>query len=268
MKAAWLATASFFICIFLSSQIQGDVQASAEPFQDDPLFQMLGSAKEVLGDMVYLKADSYFHGGLRADMLESFDESHGLSEEDHEETERHLEKNFKPADWVDNVYRQVYVSEHRHMEKENSQEMLPILGLSVKLNPHNISAVLSSAYWLQNRSGDDNQALAVLTQGYKDNPDSWEIVLELGKIYFELKKDPKTAIDYYLSAIRNMEKAEHEWFDPILARYHLAEAYLQAGDKENASKFYKEALVLYPDQQESALKEILKKKILEMEAPA
>ena len=239
--------------------------AAAGEVQGDPLYQLLGSAREALGDAVYMKADTYLHSGLRSDLLEGHDEEgeHGTEEEKQHEIDKSLS-----SDWIGSLYNQVNVVEHMHLADDQTQELLPILDLATRLNPHNVNGALTAAYWLYVRFHDSDRAIGILRRSAAENPDEWDLEFQMGKIYLESKKDFAEAARHLKAAVEKLEHGDHTPFDAIEARYSLAEAYFGAGDYSTALLFYKQALESYPGDQRSALKETIVKRIAEIEAKA
>ncbi|HTL71498.1 MAG TPA: hypothetical protein VL404_09435 [Candidatus Eisenbacteria bacterium] len=261
VKAGVLA--AIFALGALSFVIQRAPDLPERSSAGDPLFKMLGSAKAALGDLVFMRADSYFHKGLRPDLLKA-------ALEDDQAATRGVRQDTMSRlisrDWIGRVYAAVNVSSEHHLDLDESDEMLPLLDISTRLNPHNRAAVLTASYWFHDRYRDTGRALEILKSGRGDNPDSWEIDNELGRIYFEKKKDAAQAAFYFRSALRKLSKAQEKFpFDPIRVRYQLAEAYRAAGRPERALIFYKEALSFYRHREEAALKRVLEKKIAELQ---
>jgi tetratricopeptide (TPR) repeat protein len=62
--------------------------------------------------------------------------------------------------------------------------MLPWLELSARLDPKSIKSYTEGAYWLRELHKDD-QADQFLREGLRQNPESYEIRLELGRLYFD-----------------------------------------------------------------------------------
>lgn len=259
MKIAGILCLLFSGVLFFSVLVEKSPETpSSDPKNMDPLFAMFGSAREAAGDLVFMKADSYLHAGLRTDYLEE------ASEDDHDGEESHEalgETENGPPDWVQQIYSQVRVSEHKHLEGAESKEMLPILDTATQLNPHNVTAVLSAAYWMQSRFSDPERALEILRKGRQDNPDVWEIDFEIGQIYLNQKKDHRLAADFLNSALLKMEPGRFEPFDAVRVRYYLAESFKLKGSVKTARIFYKEALHCYPAGRESVLKKTIEKEL-------
>ncbi len=138
--ALWMA-AVFLAVLILRDPAQAAVAAG------DPLSRFLGSAKEAVGDTLFLKADAYFHGGV-------------IEKDHHDETPEELRREGllapatphieTPKDWIVAVNREVHVSEIAHLTKQGRKEMLPFFSMAATLDPTNVEAVLTTAYWFEN----------------------------------------------------------------------------------------------------------------------
>lgn len=253
---------SFSAIGFLSAHIDREARASGFLIlSTDPLVQMLGTAKEALGDVVYGQADTYFHGGLEEGLIA---EHHGDEEEAHEEHEAEKEEAMRSGltkDWIGDTYRNVHVSSHKHLEEAESKEILPILALATELNAHNVQAVLTAAYWFRDRLKDKDRALEIVRRGVEASPESWELNFTEGELLASQGKN-REAVPHFLKAVKNVTLDEHTWFDPVRIRFALAQALEREGEKAEALKFYREALALYPaSERQSALRQSLEERI-------
>ncbi|MGZ4987615.1 MAG: hypothetical protein ACXWBP_06220, partial [Limisphaerales bacterium] len=61
------------------------------------------------------------------------------------------------------------------------------------LDPQKITTYVAASYWLRHDPKHADEAEPFLRQGLRANPDSYEILLELGKYYNENKKDSARA---------------------------------------------------------------------------
>ena len=229
----------------------------------DPLSRFLGSAKEAFGDTLFLKADVYFHGGV-------MDEAH------HDETAEALEKEgaiedgeghgeTAPKDWIAKINRQVQVHEVVHLSKEKRKEMLPFFAMATALDPRNVEAVLTSAYWLDKEFGKTGDALKVLEKGLRDNPDSWEIENALGRFYFRREEWAKAG-RHLREALGKPSFQKAEDYEHVDLYYHLAGARLQLGKKEEALQAYLEARRFFGDKTAPFLRTQIEDKIKELSA--
>ena len=116
----------------------------------DPMTRMLGSTKEVIGDMAFLKADEYFHGGVKREFRHdegNYGKEGGIEEEGH--NPEHKAPADAEGDWIERVNHAIHVTTHRHLEKNEAKELLPFLAAATTLDPYNEAAVLTTAYWLE-----------------------------------------------------------------------------------------------------------------------
>jgi hypothetical protein len=75
----------------------------------------------------------------------------------------------------------------------NEREMLPWLKLSAELDPHEIATYLTASYWLRTSLKKPKEAEQFLREGLRSNPDSYAILLELGRVYLDNWKNPSVA---------------------------------------------------------------------------
>ena len=202
----WVVGASLLILAgFFSFTIDKRLQSSQEAFDfQDALSRFVGSAKEAIGDTLFLKVDSYYHGGAEMHYEETHDELEKEGRVEHAE-EEHAQAEKASSDWIADINHKIRSYEHYHLVKTDQKEMLPFLSLATSLDPHNIEAILTTAYWLDSHLGKADAAIETLRKGEKSNPDAWEIDDSFSKIYFK-KKDYRTAEQFCLTAIQKAER--------------------------------------------------------------
>jgi hypothetical protein len=98
------------------------------------------------------------------------------------------------------------------------QAIMPIVRMVTWLDPHNIDVFTTGAWHLDYNFVDDEQrsdkryipaSIALLKEGIKSNPETWELYFELGWTHYNKKIEDNEKALYY------MEKACHlEGFDP------------------------------------------------------
>jgi tetratricopeptide (TPR) repeat protein len=102
--------------------------------------------------------------------------------------------------------------EHHHEREEGSageeREILPWLRLSANLDPERPETYIIASFWLRSRLGKVNEAEQFLREGLRSNPGQYEILLELGHIYFENRKDPNRARNLWELALTNWREKE------------------------------------------------------------
>jgi tetratricopeptide (TPR) repeat protein len=91
---------------------------------------------------------------------------------------------------------------------------MPWLRLSAELNPNDIRTYTVSAYWLRERMGKVAEAEQFLREGLRENPDSYEIMYELGRVYSENKHDQARARNLWEAALGQWQKQVASKPDP------------------------------------------------------
>lgn len=181
------------------------------------LMALLSSdSRQILATHFYVKADAYFHSGTYPSIFEQglTNESHmtGHAHEDHDEDE-HLESAEKPArDWIESFGRRFTLTKHTHLENGEEREILPWLKISADLDPQQVTVYLTAAYWLSTSLHRPDEAQEFLRQGLRANPDSYEILLELGRL--EKEKDPVHARKLWELAQGKWEKQKEQGLKP------------------------------------------------------
>ena len=258
-----------FLCLasagVLSFSIDKELNQNREVFGlEHSLDRVLGSAKEVLGDELFLKADSYYHGGVKEKFheKESDHEKSGFIEEDRELEPAHKAKISK--DWIEKINDQVTAHQHYHLEGDKIKEMLPFFSLATTLNPHNVEAILTTSYWLEKHFQNPEAAITLLEKATVDNPESWEAEKQLADFYFRLRKDYVQSQAHYRAALKKSEDKKAEEYERFDMNYFLAESLYRLGRKQEALPFYQKALSYFGQRNSAALKEILQEKIAEL----
>ena len=181
----------------------------------------------------FVKADVYFHSGYYPSifqqgyqqqaeeskhMTEVHDEAHETKEE--EEHEKAMDFLGAPKDWIDGFGRHFYSSHHSHLDKlGEAREILPWLKLSAELDPQRIQTYVVAAYWLRVHLGKIDEAEQFLRQGLRANPTSYEILSELGKLYYENRHDPNIARNLWEMALRRWDDQDAAGEEPDLILY-------------------------------------------------
>jgi tetratricopeptide (TPR) repeat protein len=165
--------------------------------KSDNVFGMLfGDGRKLFANHFFTMADVYFHSGYYPSIFDKGSEeqkeiisaSHGKKET--EEDEKNEDFLGQPKDWMDAFGRNFRITKHTHLEHQNEREMLPWLRLAADLDPQKIETYTVGAYFLREHLGRTEQAEAFLREGMRNNPDSYEILFELGRLYHEVRHDP------------------------------------------------------------------------------
>jgi tetratricopeptide (TPR) repeat protein len=224
-------TALFVLCFGLAARLgmwfeawDGNRAQSA-----DLLRTLLGDSRRIFANHFYVKADAYFHSGYYPtifDNREAFETPHMAEDAGAVASNNQGDENSflgKPRDWIDAFSRKFYPSMHTHLDEGGAQhtassgdlgdnsevrEILPWLRLSAELDPNSIQTYTVTAYWLRSRMGKTAEAEQFLRDGLRENPGSYEILFELGRIFNENHHDAARTRNLWELALRNWEKSE------------------------------------------------------------
>lgn len=215
------------LCFSAATYLRPQVSLWSQRGQDSVMKVLLGDGRHLLANHLFTKADIYFHSGYYPTIFDNAEppkENH-MAGHEHEEGE-HEEENFmgKPRNWVDAFSRNFKITQHTHLEHGREREILPWLKLSAQMDPHLIDTYTVAAYWLANHLHKVAEAEQFLREGLRENPQSYQILFALGRIYY----------NQYHDAMR----ARNVW-DIAFKRWHE-----QEGGKKNPDKFGFEEIVV------------------------
>lgn len=216
-----LALATVVFCLATALQPRAAAWSRA-PESDSMLGALLGEGRRLFAAQSMEEADVYFHSGYYPSIFDRSlapKDTRHLQEDEHEagkEDEHEKEMDFlgRPKDWIERFGRNFMVTEHTHLEGGNEREILPWLELSAALDPQRVETYTVAAYWLRRRLGNVGQAERFLREGLKANPDSHEILYELGSLYYENYKDVERARNFWELALRRWNEKESKSKDP------------------------------------------------------
>jgi len=185
--AALLALA-FALAAGLASRAEG---WSARTKSDNVFGMMFGDGRKLFANHFFTMADVYFHSGYYPSVFDKHAEeqkeiisaSHGRKET--EEDEKNEDFLGKPKDWIDAFGRHFRITQHNHLEQGTEREILPWLRLAADLDPQKIETYTVGAFFLRDHMGRTQEAEAFLREGLRNNPDSCEILFELGRLYHD-----------------------------------------------------------------------------------
>lgn len=220
--------------------------------------RFMGDSRELFANQIFAKGDSYMHSGYYPTIFDGkklHAPKAGESAEDHaahkhDENGRCLagegETDFlgKPLDWIDSFSRHFFITKHTHLENGQEREMLPWLKLAAEMDPSQVDIYTVAAFWLRTTVGKPKEAEEFLREGLRNNPNHPELLLELGKVYYENYKDVDRARNVWeLAKMRwykvegPKEDADTLLLEQIVAR--LADMEYKAGNYQNALVNYK-----------------------------
>jgi tetratricopeptide (TPR) repeat protein len=175
---------------------------------DNVLNVLLGDGRRLFANHFFVQADVSFHSGYYPSIFDQArapkDTSHLTAKEGEPAAEEHEKQmNFlgPPRDWIERFGRHFVITDHTHLEGNNKGEILPWLRLSAELDPQKIENYTVAAYWLRDL-GKTKEAERFLREGLLKNPESYEILLELGRLYYEDKHDAAHARKIWELALR------------------------------------------------------------------
>lgn len=212
-------------CLVAASALVPAASAGHAGASRDPLERLIGTAKEAVGDTLFLRADTYYHGGSTPE----------------EDAAYHEDRVHGAADFISRIGKDVRAHEHSHLGSDLQKEMLPFLSAAVHLDPYNVEAALSTAYWLHRKLGKPEHAERVLLASRAANPRAWEIDRELGQVRRTLGRPHEAAVDLR-SSLGKAAGLELEAYELRELHFLLGEALFEAGDVPGARAAYERAL--------------------------
>ena len=201
-----LLIALLVACFSIAARLEPRFQASRWSRADGDIFLVaLGDSRKMFANSFYVKADEYYHSGYYPTIFDdntAFQTAH-MAEDTGAVSSKNRgdEHGFlgPTRNWIDAFGRHFFPDRHTHLDEggptddlSGSQkvgEILPWLKLSSDLDPDNSQTYTITAYWLRLRMNNAAEADAVLHEGLRHCPDSYEIFFELGRLYYESYHD-------------------------------------------------------------------------------
>jgi tetratricopeptide (TPR) repeat protein len=214
-----LLVALLVFCFGLAAGLAPRFQAlESSRHQSDNFFSLLlGDSSRMFANSFFIKADAYYHSGYYPtifDNNEAFKTPHVAEDTGAVNSQNHGEETDfmgHPRDWIDAFGRHFIPNRHTHLDEggptddlstsDNVREILPWLKLSAELNPDDIRTYTVTAYWLR-RMHKEKEAEQVLREGLRNNPQSYEILFELGRLYKDSYDDAGRARNVWELAVR------------------------------------------------------------------
>ena len=204
-----LLVASFSLATLLQPHQPSHMFGNNGP--GNALAVLLGDSRKMFARQMYAKADAYFHRGFYPsifDQNQHHEENHMASAAqggDHDDDDDAP----PPAhDWIEAFGQHFYPHVHVHLKEGEEKEMLPWLRISADLDPHNVDTYAVTAYWLRDRLNRVDDAEEFLRTGLRANPGSPDLLYELGRLFFENKKDYDRARNVWKYAVRRWNEVE------------------------------------------------------------
>jgi hypothetical protein len=190
----WVMIFLFVCCLGLATVLDPQFRMlhNRENSSANVLVALMGDSRRLFAHQFFAMADAYFHSGFYPTIFDNKKPGaeSDLKEESRAKTEnakeREEESSFlgKPKDWIERFGRHFYPTVHTHLHGGDEREMLPWLKLAAEMDPHELDPYLTASYWLRTSLNKPHEAEQFLRDGQRANPDSFEIELELGRVYF------------------------------------------------------------------------------------
>src|ERR1019366_6932595 len=176
-------------CIGLAAHLQPQFQGWRGSRASGDIFNVvLGDSRRLFANQFYVKADAYYHSGYYPSM---FDDNDAFGRNFFPDRHTHLDGGG-PADNLGG--------------SDEVREILPWLKLSADLDPDNVQTYTVTAFWLRERMNNVKEADAMLHEGLRNCPDSYDILFELGRLYSESYHDQERARNVWELGVRKWRK--------------------------------------------------------------
>jgi tetratricopeptide (TPR) repeat protein len=259
-----LLIALLVLCFGLAAYLDPWFQAwqGSRAQSGDPLNVLLGSSRRMFAGYFYRKADVYYHSGYYPSIFDNraaFETPH-MAEDTGAVNSNNQgdEEGFlgPPRDWMDAFGRHFLPDRHTHLDQggpagdlstsADVREILPWLKLSAELAPDDVQTYTVTAYWLRTRMHKVAEADAFLHEGLRNNPGSYDILFELGRLYYEDYHDTNRARNVWELAVRKSlaqpgpaQKENRLTLERITA--NLANLEREAGNYQDAIRWFQAA---------------------------
>ncbi len=183
---------------------------------------VMGDGRRMFANHFYNKADVYFHSGFYPSIFDqarqqiAADKHMSGGEKDDDDDKHEVGTSLSaPKDWIDRFGRNFYPTTHSHLDKPGeAREILPWLKLSAELDPQLIKNYIVAAYWLRTSLKKSDEAEQFLRVGQRANPDSYEILHELAKIYYDDHHDLDHARNLWELALQKWRVQDEAKLEP------------------------------------------------------
>jgi len=211
---------------------------------------MMGESRRLFANQLFVEADVYFHSGYYPSMFDKQELDLDMNSKEEAESHRAAPASGRrheaeegggflggPRDWVERFGRHFFPTEHTHLANAKVSEILPWLRLSADMDPHRIQTYLTASFWLRGTLGQPDEAAQFLHEGLRANPDSYEILLELGYVYDLNKKNPRLARNVLEEALKKWKEQDAAGLKPPpKARVEILDALVRADEEQKDLK--------------------------------
>jgi tetratricopeptide (TPR) repeat protein len=212
-------------CFSLATALQERVSSWSKRGESDNVLKvLLGDGRRLFANQFFVQADVSFHSGYYPSIFDQAsrpkDTSHLTAKEGEPAEEEHEKQmNFlgPPRDWIEGFGRHFIVHEHTHLEGSHESEILPWLKLAAELDPQKAETYTVAAYWLRDL-GKVKEAERFLREGLLNNPESYDILYELGRLYDESNHNAARARKIWDLALRRWSEQQAAGKEPDLLK--------------------------------------------------
>lgn len=220
---------------------------------------VMGEGRRLFANHFFEQADVYFHSGYYPSIFDREaapkDTRHLTAQEGSAEEEEHERKmSFlgPPKDWIERFGRHFLITSHTHLEAGSEREILPWLRVAAELDPQRVETYTVAGYWLRNRLGKVQEAEQFLREGLRNNPNSYEILFELGQLYSQNRHEVSRARNVWELALLKWNVTQEGKKEPDLytldkIAINLARLEENEGDYRRAIKFLELATQASPN---------------------
>jgi tetratricopeptide (TPR) repeat protein len=217
-----LLLALLVACFATAAHLEPQFQAWRGSRAGGDIFNVvLGDSRRMFANSFYVKADEYYHSGYYPTMFDdntAFQTTHMAADTGAVNDKNHGDEHgfLGPTrNWIDAFGRHFFPDHHTHLDEggaddlggsDDVREILPWLKLSADLDPDNVQTYTVTAFWLRMRMNNAKEADAVLHEGLRNCPGSYDILFELGRLYYESYHDRDRARNVWEYGVRQWRK--------------------------------------------------------------
>lgn len=221
---------------------------------------LLGQFRTNLDAYLWLKTIDYLHGGITYRPFTAAERGKGMREHKHDmggfaehECGGPTLIPSKEKDW-----RAIFGDLERNLQPyrpgsarhSDPQELIPWYRVQTLINPLDVNAYATCAFFLADFAREPERALAFLKEGAENNPNSPVLHGAVGQLYFEKWQDYDKAIPCLEKAIAvGTEMHERDCMDEKAmgdAYLFLARAYRERGELDMALRTAEEGMTHFP----------------------
>lgn len=204
---------------------------SNRAIEDPMLDAFFGSTRKILGRQFYYEADVFFHQGVG-----------------------YYKKKAFTNDIFQSISGKLSPHEHLHLTGQRVREIMPWLYFTLKADPYNLEAIGVTAFWLTTELNRPDLAEQILQEAQKDNPRSYSIRQEKGRLYIKTANHDRAAMEFDTGL--RLARSAPEWTNDQF-RIDMAEMLMYRGllhetrgNTNQAIADYRDILQLFPGRKE------------------